>query len=126
MPAGCYYLCHSGVEIEGIKFWGEPFFWSDDVNGSFPKIMAQIPADTDILISHRPPYGILDTTGNNIFGCSDLLLAVLKISPRYHLFGHVHGAYGIQKVNKTTFVNASLTNDKYELTNHPFVFDVIF
>jgi Icc-related predicted phosphoesterase len=123
LPANCFYLCNSGVTIEGLKFWGVPYFFSDDVNGNFPKIMSQIPADTDILITHRPPYRILDKTGNN-YGCPDLLLAVLRIAPRYHLFGHVHGAYGIDKSRATTFVNASLTNEKYELVNKPFVIDV--
>jgi hypothetical protein len=123
LPAGCYYLCHSGIEIEGLKFWGVPFFFLDNVNGRFSDIMAQIPDDTDILISHRPPYGILDTSGN-IYGCPDLLPAVMRILPRYHLFGHVHGACGVKRYGTTTFVNAALTNEKYELSNEPFVFDV--
>jgi Icc-related predicted phosphoesterase len=124
LPAGCHYLCYSGIEIEGVKFYGVPFFWKDDVNGRIPQIMAQIPANTDILITHRPPYGILDRTNNWAFGCPDLLQAVLKISPRYHLFGHIHGAFGVDKFLETTFVNASLANEKYELVNSPFVFDV--
>jgi Icc-related predicted phosphoesterase len=87
--------------------------------------MAQIPADADILISHRPPYGILDARNANFYGCPDLLVAVLlKVSPRYHLFGHVHDAYGIEKQCGTTFVNASLLNDNYELSNNPFVFEI--
>jgi Icc-related predicted phosphoesterase len=113
LPANCHYLCHSGVKIKGVKFWGVPFL-------SSPQKLAQIPADTDILISHEPPYGILDTT-NNSYGCLDLLSVVLKIAPRYHLFGHVHGAYGIMKTRTTTFVNAALTNAGYELVNKPIV-----
>ena len=123
LPANCHYLYHSGVEINGIKFWGVPLFVSDDVEGRFPQIMAQIPRETDVLISHRPPYGILDRSGNT-YGCSDLLLAVLKTSPRYHLFGHIHAAYGCERWNATTFVNASLVNEQYELVREPFVFDV--
>jgi len=96
---------------------------SDDVEGRFPQIMAQIPQDTDILISHRPPYGILDTI-DNTYGCPDLLLAALKISPCYHLFGHIHAAYGSEKFGATTFVNASLANENYELVREPFVFEV--
>ena len=81
--------------------------------------------DYRILITHRPPYGILDSRKNISYGCPDLLLAVLlKVTPRYHLFGHVHDAYGIQKVCATTFVNASLLNEAYQLTNEPVVLDV--
>ena len=123
LPANFYYLCNSGIVIEGLKFWGVPYFTLDDVNGRCRHFMAQIPADTDILITHRPPYGILDKT-NNSYGCIHLLQAVLKVTPRYHFFGHVHGAYGVEKSKATTFVNASLVNEKYELTNKPFVFEV--
>ena len=123
LPANFFYLCNGGVTIDGLKFWGVPYFTMDDVHGRFPKMMAKIPASTDILITHRPPYGILDTT-NHSYGCIHLLQAVLKVSPCYHLFGHVHGAYGIEKSNVTTFINASMLSEKYELTNKPFVFEV--
>jgi Icc-related predicted phosphoesterase len=125
LPDNCFYLCNSGVTIDGLKFWGVPYFTMDDVNGTIPQMMAQIPADTDILITHRPPLGILDTTDNS-YGCIDLLQAVLKISPRYHLFGHAHGAYGIEKSNATTFVNASVLNENNRLPNKPFLFRVFY
>lgn len=118
LPANCYYLYNSGVKINGINFWGEPFFMEDEIDNRFLKTKKRIPVDTDILISHRPPYGILDTSFKS-FGCPDLLLAVLRIAPRYHLFGHVHDAYGIDKAQATTFINAALTNEKYELVNKP-------
>ena len=125
LPANFFFLCNSGVTIKGVKFWGLPnkYFTKDDEKGSFPQMLSEIPTDTDILITHRPPYGILDKTYNSQ-GCIYLLQAVLKISPRYHLFGHIHEAYGIDKLNETTFVNASLVNEKDELTNKPFVFEV--
>ena len=122
LPANCHYLCHSGVVIKGIKFWGEPIFFSDVIEGRFDQLLAQIPQDTDILISHRPPCGILDNAENS-YVCSDLLQVVLKITPRYHLFGHIHAAYGIEKRGATTFVNAALANEHNELVRKPFVFD---
>ena len=60
----------------------------------------------------------------NTYGCADLLLAVLKIAPRYHLFGHIHAAYGIEKWGTTTFVNAALVNEHYEMDRKAFVFDL--
>ena len=67
---------------------------------------------------------ILHLSDTHNYGCPDLLLAVLKISPRYHIFGHIHAAYGSGKWNATTFVNASLANENYELVREPFVFEV--
>jgi Icc-related predicted phosphoesterase len=124
LPQNCFYLCNTGVTIDGVKFWGIPFFFSDDVSGEYLNRIAQIPTDTHILISHRPPLGILDNTNITTYGCIDLLQAVLTVRPRYHLFGHIHGAYGIEESTHTTFVNAALVNESYQLSNEPFVFDI--
>ena len=123
LPENFFYLCNSGITIEGVKFWGVPYFTLDDVNGRCRHFMAQIPASTNILITHRPPFGILDKT-NHSYGCIHLLQTVLKFPPRYHLFGHVHGAYGVEKSKKTTFVNASMLSENKQLSNKPFVFEV--
>jgi len=125
LPENCFYLCKSGVTIEGLKFWGVPFFFSDDVDRNPAEIMAQIPADTDVLITHRPPYGILDVANNIAYGCPDLLQAVLKIAPRYHLFGHIHDAYGVMRSNSTIFCNGSLLDEDYVLVNEAVVFSKI-
>ena len=45
-----------------------------------------IPADIDILVTHYPPFGILDQD----LGSSEILNFVLKARPQYHLFGHIH------------------------------------
>jgi len=124
LPRNCFYLYNSGIIIEGLKFWGVPCFISDELKGNFAETAGKIPPDTDILITHRPPYGILDRANNISYGCMDLLQTVLKISPRYHFFGHIHDAYGVDKTNATTFVNGALLNEAYHLTNEPFVFDL--
>lgn len=84
----------------------------------------QIPKETNVLITHRPPFGILDRANNITYGCPDLLQKVLEINPRYHLFGHIHDAYGIQEIGDTTFVNAALVDEGYRLLNKPFVFEI--
>ena len=119
LPPNCYYLRNSGIEIEGVKFWGVPYFTSDESAGNKIQQIAEIPMNTDILITHRPPYGILDFDDGHNFGCVDLLQDVLKIRPKYHLFGHVHAGYGIEKSQYTTFVNASLVR-KNKIANEPF------
>jgi Icc-related predicted phosphoesterase len=120
LPENCHYLCHSGVEIEGLIFWGVPYFESIKKNDVTAQLIAKIPSNTDILITHRPPYGVLDFEGNIHFGCLDLLQSVQKIRPRYHIFGHVHAGYGIEKSKHTTFVNASLVR-KNKIVNEPFL-----
>lgn len=51
---------------------------------------ADIPHDLDILITHMPPYGILDQD----MGSLEILNFVLKSQPKYHLFGHIHATSG--------------------------------
>lgn len=123
LPKNCHYLCNSGVEIERIKFWGVPYFLSNELNGDTAQLMAKIPDKTDILITHRPPYSILDFEDGNNFGCIDLLQVVSKIRPKYHLFGHVHASYGIKKSQHTTFVNSSLVR-KNIIVNKPFLLEI--
>jgi Icc-related predicted phosphoesterase len=124
LPENCFYLCNSAIMIGRMKFWGIPFFFSDDVSGEYINMIAQIPTDTDVLISHRPPLGILDNAGNISYGCPDLLQRMFDIRPRYHLFGHIHDAYGIEKSKHTIFANAALVDEDYRLLNIPFIFDI--
>lgn len=51
----------------------------------------QVPADTDILITHGPPKTHLDL---GTLGCRFLLDEVWRAKPRLHIFGHVHEGYG--------------------------------
>jgi Icc-related predicted phosphoesterase len=119
LPDGYHYLNHSGVTIDGVRFWGVPSFVQEDLDGSLPNLVAQIPADTDVLISHVPPLGILDTTDGNSYGCPHLLDAVRRIRPYSHLFGHVHATHGKAQIGGTTFVNGALVDENYQLANAP-------
>jgi predicted phosphodiesterase len=123
LPENCHYLCHSGVEIEGGKYWGVPYFLSNELNGDIAQIMAKIPDTTDVLITHQPPYGVLDFDENNHFGSLDILQSARKICPRYHLFGHIHAGYGIERLQHTTFANASLVR-KNKIVNEPFLLEI--
>jgi Icc-related predicted phosphoesterase len=88
------------------------------------RLYAEIPEDTDVMISHGPPYGILDSSPNSGLhsGCRELFDAVMPVRPRLHVFGHVHGAYGIFRIDHTTFVNAPLLGVDSGLDKPPHVF----
>lgn len=131
LPENSYYLCNTGVSIAGINFWGSPitptfFNWAfnKDRGPEINKYWNKIPRSTDILITHGPPFGILDLTqsGMNV-GCQDLLKKVKSIKPKYHLFGHIHEAYGIYQNAHTTFFNGSILNENYTISNAPMRFN---
>lgn len=110
------YLNDSGTEVEGLKIWGSPvspefhdWAFNRKRGEEIRKHWELIPTNTDILITHCPPYGILDKTldGRNE-GCENLLEIVGKIQPRLHIFGHIHEANGETKIEDTIFINASI------------------
>lgn len=143
--AGIIYLENSATIINGVKFWGSPHTpnfgqWAfmksrETIN----RVWEHIPMDTDVLIVHGPPKGIRDLSfdrDGNLEYCGDgaLLKAVLKVKPKYMLFGHIHdmaGAHnqGISTFSKipTIFSNATCVDDgKYDLglTSHGNSFDL--
>ena len=129
IPKNVIYLNDSGVEIDGLKIWGSPvtpYFHNWAFNrkrgAEIKTHWDMIPGDTDILITHGPPFGILDeTVYSKRTGCEELLLRVYQIQPKYHIFGHIHEDYRVLAKRETTFVNASVLDDRYELMNQPFV-----
>lgn len=56
--------------------------------------------EIDIMLTHGPPYGILDTTWQDEqVGCEHLRRAVQRCRPRLHCFGHIHEGWGAEKMN---------------------------
>ena len=127
-----YYLMNQKILFNtGIKVWGSPFtpeFMDWAFMGTPEKlgaIWAGIPDNLDILITHGPPFGILDRTTRGVnAGCPKLLEAVQIKAPRIHVFGHIHEGYGMCGKDGTIFVNASLCNANYDLVNKPVTIDL--
>ena len=122
------YLQDSSFKINDIKFYGSPWTpafnnWAFNVERNSDAIAEkwdQIPLDTDILITHGPPWGYLDFTpyGGNV-GCERMNNKIIEIQPMIHVFGHVHSSYGHRFNGVTEFINASNLNDNYKLVNEP-------
>ncbi|KAJ8083231.1 hypothetical protein PM082_009103 [Marasmius tenuissimus] len=50
---------------------------------------------TDTLLTHGPPYKIIDRTSHGDFpGCEDLCRCLPSLQPRTNVFGHFHQAHG--------------------------------
>jgi len=131
LPENVIYLNDSGCEINGIRFWGSPvtpefmdWAFNRKRGCDIQQHWKRIPKDTDILITHGPPLGLLDAnTKNDRTGCVDLLETVLKIQPKYHIFGHIHEAYGMANNEHSTFINASILDERYRIKNKPILID---
>lgn len=124
LDSNVHYLCNSGIEIEGLKFYGVPMFMGDCITERQNLNYDKIPIDTDILITHTPAYGILDFDDNINYGSEVLLQAVTNVNPRIHLFGHIHKQHGITTIETTIFSNGAIMNEDYSIHNHPNVIEL--
>ncbi len=126
------YLQDEAVTLEGVRFYGSPWQpWFYDWAFNLPRgeplreKWERIRSDTHVLITHGPPQGHGGVTQSGVdAGCEELLAAVERIRPAYHVFGHIHEAYGVTSNGETTFVNASVCTLAYQPTNAPVVFDI--
>lgn len=123
------YLEDQSVTIQGVEFYGTP--WQPvfrDMAFNLPREALrakwdQIPASTDVLITHTPPHGRHDRTffGSRV-GCRELREAVERLQPALHLFGHIHEAHGQSTNGQTVFANVSICNLIYMPVRRPFVY----
>lgn len=126
------YLQDESVIIGGIKFYGSPwqpefYNWAfnlprgDDLKEKWDFI----PNDVDVLITHGPRFGVLDEVlSGERTGCNELLKVVDNIQPKFHVFGHIHEAYGMVKGSSICSINASTATVRYEPINPAIVFDI--
>lgn len=131
--SGTTYLQDKVVTVMGLRIYGSPWQprfgdWAFNLDRGEPlrERWSLIPSDTDILVTHGPPFGILDITDVERchVGCRDLLEAVHRIQPKIHVFGHIHCNYGITTHGVTTYVNASICDESYNPMNAPIVIDL--
>lgn len=129
------YLQDKAVTLDGVKFYGSPWqpefgSWAFNLSRDTGELGAKwdlINIDTDVLITHGPPAGILDlcSHGERV-GCDELLREVMdRIKPKIHVFGHIHEQYSTLNKNDTLFINASTCTLQYDPTNRPIVVDLI-
>lgn len=129
-----------------LKFYGTPWvpnlagwaFYQDHL-GLISKF-AKIPDDTNVLITHGPPEGVLDVgpAGNAYhIGSSELRDRVRELGDlRLHCFGHIHHGYGrldhpgghtwapLNNKPPLISVNAAICTEEYEATNKPIVVEI--
>lgn len=138
--AGIHLLIHEAVTINGLNFFGSPwtpefYDWAwmrpRNVLANPRGLWRSIPDNTDVLVTHGPPFGVADLApiGGHV-GCKGLLERICQISPRLHVFGHIHegygrGSYGTRGNNQVChWVNASSVDSEYRQVNKPIIVDL--
>ena len=126
------YLKDDLIEIEGLKIYGtpwQPYFcnWAFNIPESdrLISLYQNIPEDLDILITHCPPYNILDKShdyrnGEEPLGSKELEIVLSELGkhrPKIHCFGHIHGDGGNTLTDGTCYINASVCDENYNPIN---------
>ena len=116
-----------------IRVWGSPiqpefnnFAFNCQRGADIKRQWDLIPNNTEILITHCPPYGILDEVVQiggfpysppNLVGCQDLLNKIKETNVKLSVFGHIHEARGIIYKDLVTYVNASSLDRRYAIVD---------
>lgn len=134
------YLQDEGCDLYDLdtdtstKIYGSPwqpwfYDWAFNLPKNGPGLMSKweaIPDNTDILITHGPAFGTLDTVAGrpwDALGCSLLAERIAVVKPKIHVCGHIHSGYGYEFKDGTHFFNASVLDEQYEYTQKPMTFD---
>ena len=124
LDSNVHYLCNSGIEIEGIKFYGIPMFTEDCVSDRQSRNYSNIPNDTEVLITHSPAFGILDFDDDIQYGSEELLTRLSALNLRAHLFGHIPANLGMTTINNTIFSNGAIMNTDYTHLFKPIMLEI--
>jgi Icc-related predicted phosphoesterase len=130
-----HYLNRSSVNINGVNFFGSPYVPSIEWDGKqspwafqYPQFMGKefadnlynsIPDNTDVLITHCPPEGILNRSPKKDYGCPSLTRYLShKSKAKVHVFGHSHSR-GTNFEYPIKFVNAAISGRGKDILDDP-------
>ena len=124
------YLRDSQTVIEGLTIYGSPwqpefFDWAFNLprkGDELEYVWNKISDNTDILITHGPAYGYVDRVvgGYEHLGCELLIERINEVKPILHVCGHIHSGNGVMDNGVTTFINASVLDERYDYTYKPY------
>lgn len=140
----CTYGNYKIVGTPYVPYCGRWAFVQDTAEAEFNHWL-DVPEDTEILITHTPPMGILDTeppawlrqyripaddpvnnAGTRVSlgskGLAARLPALKKL--QFSFFGHIHGGYGTSFQNGVLFVNAACLERDYRTKNAPYYLEI--
>ena len=134
-PSNVKYLCDSGVEVYGLKFYGSPWVpiinyrWAFECeHDKLKKRFSAIPENVDVLITHAPPrlpgyqgdISLEFGADSDKFGSVELAEALFEKKPRRVFCGHIHsGSHDPFMFGDTVVQNVSRVNESYEVAYEP-------
>ncbi len=119
----------TAVKIYGSPWQPEFYNWAFNLPRMGEQLQQKwndIPTDVDILITHGPAWGHLDTVkfnpGVNL-GCELLAERIKVVKPKIHVCGHIHTGYGYKFDGDTHYFNVAVLDEQYNFTQKPITID---
>ena len=135
---GIILLMNDAIELLGLRFYGSPdtpefcnWAFNHPRGQELARIWSRIPTNTDVLVTHGPAKGTLDSVGRiadetygvyaeenmtyEHVGCADLAARISQLKLKAHVFGHVHRPGIVQSPSGLVSINATLVNERYEM-----------
>jgi hypothetical protein len=130
------YLQDGATTCQGLKIYGTPwqprfFDWAFNLDEpDLERIWAVIPDDTDVLVTHGPPYGHGDFAprpgGGEHVGSPSLAKRVAELKRlKLMVYGHIHEGRGLYRLGDAVLANVSLLDGQYRPVHEPMVFEVV-
>ena len=136
MPEGCpanlRFLVDESIDIHGVRYWFSPWSlrfmdWAFMAN---EKTLAEkyrhIPHNTEVIVSHGPPFGCGDRVpGEGHVGSTELAKRCLDLPQlRWVVCGHIHEGRGGHRLGQITVINASIVDARYQPVHSPVVINI--
>lgn len=131
-----HYICERTVELCGLRIHGLPWAsrfvdmaYQDELGRELPDRLpprfAAVPDGLDLLVSHQPPYGLLDHSGDGPRRGSQALRWTLeRARPRLCVVGHIHEARGVVAHAGVQVLNAALAGHDDRPAHPPVVLEL--
>lgn len=137
---GIQFIHNKLVNIDGVNFYGEsrtPVFgtwgWMYERGQDAEEVWSHLPPETDVLVCHGPPFGVLDVCPDYFnrhekrlvhVGCPALARRLEEVKTKWVVCGHIHFSHGASRTSYgSTVVNASICTEQYNPLNPPLVID---
>lgn len=108
--------------------WQPTFFnWAfNRTEQELSELYSRIFFETTVLVTHCPPYEVLDVNRDGQNCGSVALKERANNLPylRYHLFGHIHGNWGEHFDGKCSSINCCVLTENYTVYRKPIVIDL--
>jgi Icc-related predicted phosphoesterase len=107
------------------------YFAEDKAEADLAALLEGLDPDVTILVTHAPPYGILDQVGegwvaygvatygekavDGHIGSNAFATIAARYQPLVYTFGHIHERAGVVKQGNTTFINGGALGESGEI-----------